>query len=625
MSDENAATNREAVNPRNGDGGADAVVLTGAEIVCECLLHEGVDIVFGYPGGAILPTYDALTRYPQLHHVLTRHEQGASHMADGYARATGKVGVAMATSGPGATNLVTGIATAMMDSSPIVCITGQVPTGAIGSDAFQETDVTGITLPITKHNYLVTSIDELPEVMREAFHIARTGRPGPVLVDIPKDVQIQEAEFVYPTEPIQLAGYSPPKTARARQVAAALELIRDSKRPIILAGHGISMAGANRELAQLAEKAQIPIALTLLGKGAISEHHPLCLGMMGMHGGAEVNHAIQQADLLIAVGARFDDRVTGKLSEFSPRARVIHIDIDPTSIKKNVHAHIPIVGDVKTVLRELVGVLSSMDGNPASVKAQRKPWQKQVSEWSARHPLAYQQEGKKETKPQYVIEKAYELTKHKAIVVTAPRNVPFQLEIDSAPVFAGRHHQRLCGFSAIARPIRIGLDNTRGRDRIASTEAGHQYADSGGRSGGCAGFMGLAGSMAARFHGQRFPDDAACRFVSLLARRLPGCETAGPGRKTVPKLEMVGICADDSDVGLLVFYRAGRQVRPLYLLGLRRACRHEGGIGLALDRLESTCHCAAIGNSVLPGLRCILNNQERRKFSARWTQRWIPC
>jgi acetolactate synthase-1/2/3 large subunit len=352
MSDENATTNREAVNPEDGD--ADAVVLTGAEIVCECLLREGVDIVFGYPGGAILPTYDALTRYPQLHHVLTRHEQGASHMADGYARATGKVGVAMATSGPGATNLVTGIATAMMDSSPIVCVTGQVPTGAIGSDAFQETDVTGITLPITKHNYLVTSIEELPEVMREAFHIARTGRPGPVLVDIPKDIQMQETEFVYPTEPIELAGYSPPRTARARQVDAALELIRDSKRPIILAGHGISMAGANRELALLAEKTQIPIALTLLGKGAISEHHPLCLGMMGMHGGAEVNHAIQQADLLIALGMRFDDRVTGNLATYAPDSRKIHVDIDPSEINKNVTVDVGIVGDLGEVLRQLL-------------------------------------------------------------------------------------------------------------------------------------------------------------------------------------------------------------------------------------------------------------------------------
>ncbi len=352
----------------------DTVVLTGAEIVCECLLREEVDIVFGYPGGAILPTYDALTKYPQLHHVLTRHEQGASHMADGYARATGRVGVAMATSGPGATNLVTGIATAMMDSSPVVCITGQVPTGAIGSDAFQETDVTGITLPITKHNYLVRSIEELPEVMREAFHIARTGRPGPVLVDIPKDVQIQTAEFVYPTEPIELRGYRPPRAARARQVEAALELIRESRRPIILAGHGISMAGANSELAQLAEKTRIPVALTLLGKGALSEHHPFCLGMMGMHGGAEVNHAIQQADLLIALGMRFDDRVTGNLATYARNSRKIHIDIDPSEINKNVTVDVGIVGDLGEVLGQL---LERVERQPDET------WLDRIAKWRA--------------------------------------------------------------------------------------------------------------------------------------------------------------------------------------------------------------------------------------------------
>ncbi len=334
--------------------GTDAVVLTGAEIVCECLLREGIDIVFGYPGGAILPAYDALTQYPQLHHVLVRHEQGASHMADGYARATGKVGVAMATSGPGATNLVTGIATALMDSSPIVCITGQVPTGAIGTDAFQETDVTGITIPITKHNYLVTSVDELADVMREAFHIARTGRPGPVLVDIPKDVQTQTTEFVYSEEPVTLPGYRTPRRGRADQIDRALELIRGSKRPLILAGHGISMADANRELKELCERTQIPVALTLLGKGAISEHHPLCLGMMGMHGGAEVNHAIQQADLLIALGMRFDDRVTGNLATYAQESRKIHVDIDPSEINKNVRVDVGIVGDLGEVLRQLL-------------------------------------------------------------------------------------------------------------------------------------------------------------------------------------------------------------------------------------------------------------------------------
>ncbi len=372
MSHSNASDNGQ---PANGAGMcAEGVVLTGAEIVCECLLREGVDLVFGYPGGAILPTYDALTKYPRIHHVLTRHEQGASHMADGYARATGKVGVAIATSGPGATNLVTGIATAMMDSSPIVCITGQVPTGAIGSDAFQETDVTGITIPITKHNYLVRTIEELPEVMREAFHIARTGRPGPVLIDIPKDVQIQAAPFAYPTAPIDLRGYQPPQAARARQVDAALTLIRDSKRPVILAGHGISMAGANRELAQLAEKARIPVALTLLGKGAISEHHPLCMGMMGMHGGAEVNHAIQGADLLIALGMRFDDRVTGNIATYAPDSRKIHVDIDPSEINKNVQVDVGIVGDLGDVLRQL---LDRVERQPSQA------WFDRIAAWRA--------------------------------------------------------------------------------------------------------------------------------------------------------------------------------------------------------------------------------------------------
>ena len=377
MNDDTTATNKPDPEPAAASSG-DVIELTGAEIVCECLLREGVDILFGYPGGAILPTYDALTRYPQLHHVLTRHEQGASHMADGYARATGKVGVAMATSGPGATNLVTGIATALMDSSPIVCITGQVPTGAIGTDAFQETDVTGITIPITKHNYLVTSVDELAAVMHEAFHIARTGRPGPVLVDIPKDVQIQTTEFVYPTEPVTLPGYQPPRAGRPDQIDAALKLILESKRPLILAGHGVSMARANRELAQLCERAQIPVALTLLGKGAISEHHPLCLGMMGMHGGAEVNHAIQQADLLIALGMRFDDRVTGNLATYAQESRKIHVDIDPSEINKNVKVDVGIVGDLGQVLRQLVGRVE---------RQADQAWLDRIAEWRAESEL----------------------------------------------------------------------------------------------------------------------------------------------------------------------------------------------------------------------------------------------
>jgi acetolactate synthase-1/2/3 large subunit len=340
------------------------MILTGAEIIMECLLREGVHVMFGYPGGAILPTYDAMTKYPQLHHVLVRHEQGAAHMADGFARATGKVGVAIATSGPGATNLVTGIATAMMDSSPIVCITGQVPRGAIGSDAFQETDVTGVTLPVTKHNYLVADVEELAYVMREAFYIARTGRPGPVLVDVPKDVQTQKTEFVYPDGEIRLPGYRPPKQAEEKDIAAALELIHNAKRPIILAGHGVIMSGATQELRELSERAQIPVTLTLLGKGAMPEDHPLNLRMMGMHGEAASNYAIQEADLLIALGMRFDDRVTGNLKTYSPDSRKIHIEIDPSEIGKNVKVDVGIAGDVRTVLSQLLpGVKPQQHGD----------------------------------------------------------------------------------------------------------------------------------------------------------------------------------------------------------------------------------------------------------------------
>ncbi len=347
-------------------------ILSGAEIILECLLLEGVDLVFGYPGGTILPTYDALSKYPQLHHVLVRHEQGACHMADGYARATGKVGVAIATSGPGATNLVTGIATAMLDSTPLVCITGQVPRGVIGSDAFQEIDVTGITLPITKHNYLVTDVSELAYTIKEAFFIARTGRPGPVLIDVPKDVQNQKIEFEYPEGEIRLPGYRPPTLAPADDVAAAVELINKAQRPIILAGHGVMMSGAVAELRELAERAGIPVALTLLGTGALPEEHPLVLGMMGMHGTAASNHAIQQADVLIALGMRFDDRVTGNIKTYSPDSKKIHIDIDPSEINKNIRVDIGIAGDLRTVLTQIL---------PGVQPTQHGAWLNQIRDW----------------------------------------------------------------------------------------------------------------------------------------------------------------------------------------------------------------------------------------------------
>lgn len=346
--------------------------LTGSEIIFECLLREGVDMMFGYPGGAILPFYDALSKYPQIHHVLVRHEQSAAHMADGYARATGRVGVAIATSGPGATNLTTGIATAMMDSSPIVCITGQVATPLIGTDAFQEVDITGITQPITKHNYLVYHVDELAYTIREAFHIARTGRPGPVLIDVPKDIQNAKTEFVYPEEEIHLSGYHPPKEAAQSEIEAALRLIQEAERPVVLAGHGVLMSGAMREVLRFVETTQTPFALTLLGKGGLPENHPLSLGMMGMHGTAAANHAIQNADLLLAFGMRFDDRVTGNLKTYAPNAKKIHIDIDSSELHKNVHVEVPIEGDLKTVLNQLLPVLSS---------SEHKTWLGQIRDW----------------------------------------------------------------------------------------------------------------------------------------------------------------------------------------------------------------------------------------------------
>lgn len=391
--------------------------LNGSEIFVESLKREGVKTIFGIPGGVVLKLFDVLHQQEDVEVVLTRHEQGAVHMAEGYAKATGKAGVALVTSGPGMTNIVTGLADAMMDSVPLVAFTGQVPTNLIGNDAFQEADNIGISRPCTKHNVLVKDVSELATVIKEAFYIANTGRPGPVLVDIPKDVSTESAEFRYP-EKVSIRGYRPTVSGNRHQIKQAAHEVLKARRPVIYVGGGAIFSGAANEVREFADLTQIPVTMTVMGLGAFPGTHPLCMGMLGMHGTYCANMAMHEADLLIAVGARFDDRVTGKLSEFSPRARVIHIDIDPTSIKKNVHAHIPIVGDVKTVLRELVNALRSMDGDPDSVKTQRRPWIKQVHAWAAEHPLAYRQEGGKQTKPQYVIEKAYELTRHKAIVVT---------------------------------------------------------------------------------------------------------------------------------------------------------------------------------------------------------------
>jgi acetolactate synthase I/II/III large subunit len=326
---------------------------TGAQILLESLMREGVKVIFGYPGGANLPIYDALSQYPDLHHVLGRHEQGLTHMADGYARAGGGVGVAMATSGPGATNMVTGIATAMMDSSPIVCITGQVASYYIGFDAFQETDITGITLPITKHNYLVTDVRDIAHTVREAFYIARTGRPGPVLIDIAKDAQQASIEWTYDDTPIRLPGYRANLTPVSSEMQRAVELINSAKRPMILAGRGVMLSGAMQELREFAEMTQTPVAMTLLGLGCFPSQHPLSLGMMGMHGESWTNRSIQEADLLLAFGMRFDDRVTGNLKTYAPHARKIHLEIDPSEVNKNVKVDAALIGDLRETLHQM--------------------------------------------------------------------------------------------------------------------------------------------------------------------------------------------------------------------------------------------------------------------------------
>lgn len=344
---------------------------TGAQIIWESLLREGVDVVFGYPGGAIMPAYDALLDYP-VHHVLVRHEENAAFAAGGYARASGKVGVCMATSGPGATNLVTGLADAMLDSVPIVAITGQVSSAFVGSDAFQETDVTGVTLPVTKHNYLVKDVRELPQVLKEAFYIARSGRPGPVLVDVCKDVQFAATDVDYDAIKVRLPGYQPKLRAATDQIRRAAAYINTAKRPVILAGHGIILSGAHVELRELAERGNIPISTTLLGIGSIPESHPLNLRMMGMHGEAWANHTIQSADLLIALGMRFDDRVTGNLSSYAKHADIIHIDIDPAEINKNVLADLGIAGDVKQVLGQIL---------PLVKHHERAEWFAQIAAW----------------------------------------------------------------------------------------------------------------------------------------------------------------------------------------------------------------------------------------------------
>jgi acetolactate synthase-1/2/3 large subunit len=389
-------------------GAIQSMRLSGAHIVWQSLVNEGVDTIFGISGGAVIHLFHALPEYP-IHLVLMRHEQGAAHAADGYARATGKIGVCIATSGPGATNLVTGIANAYMDSSPILAITGQVPNALLGKDAFQETDITGITLPITKHNYLVTDVDDLATTIKEAVYVARTGRPGPVLIDITKDAQAATTEYVYPDD-VDLPGYKPTYHGNPRQIRQAAALINQAEHPVILAGRGIILAGAYEELRELVEKAHIPVATTLLGKSAIPESHELCLRQVGMHGEAFVNRAVQDSDLLIAIGMRFSDRVTGTLSTFAPHAKIVHIDLDPAEIGKNVSVDLPIVGDAKLVLSELV---------PLVEPREHATWLAKIAEWrddSDQHDILSSEF--EELLPQYVIRQICEATDGQALMVS---------------------------------------------------------------------------------------------------------------------------------------------------------------------------------------------------------------
>jgi len=387
---------------------------TGAEILIESLRHEGVDTLFGFPGGAVLKIYDTLMNYSEeVRHILVRHEQGAVHAADGYARSSGKVGVCLVTSGPGATNTVTGIATAYMDSIPLVILTGQVPTMLIGNDAFQEADIVGITRPCTKHSYLVKDVKDLPMTIKQAFYLARTGRPGPILVDLPKDVMADSSEFSYPSK-VKLASYNPTYVGHAGQIKRAAKLMAKAERPLIYAGGGVISSNASKELTALAQKFSLPVTTTLMGLGCFPGTNPLFLGMLGMHGTFQANMAVTHCDTLIAIGARFDDRVTGKVESFSPQSKKIHIDIDPTSISKNVLVDIPIVGDAKNVLKNILKVFEE---EPAQDWTKmRAPWLRRIDEWKTAYPLTYKPGPC--IKPQFVIEKIYEVTGGDVIITT---------------------------------------------------------------------------------------------------------------------------------------------------------------------------------------------------------------
>ena len=387
--------------------------LTGAEIVVRCLQEEGVDTVFGYPGGAVLHIYDAFFKQDRVRHVLVRHEQGAIHAAEGYAQATGKVGVGLVTSGPGATNAVTGLATAHMDSVPMVVITGQVPTAMIGNDAFQEADTVGITRPCTKHNFLVKNVEDLAETIKKAFHIAASGRPGPVVVDVPKDVSGAECEFEYPAE-IHMRSYNPTIKGHSGQIKKAVELMKGAERPMVYTGGGVVLGDAAEELTQLVRKFNFPITNTLMGLGGYPGDDPLFVGMLGMHGTYEANMAMTHCDVLVAIGARFDDRVTGKIERFAPHAKIIHVDIDPASISKNVEVDVPIVGHVQSVLEEMNQAADKIGtGDPDRIE----PWWDQIREWQGRDCLYYDRDSAL-IKPQYVLEKLYEVTGGNAIITS---------------------------------------------------------------------------------------------------------------------------------------------------------------------------------------------------------------
>lgn len=389
--------------------------LTGAQILLESLKKEGVDVLFGYPGGAVLDIYDELPRHPELKHILVRHEQGAVHAADGYARASGKVGVCLVTSGPGATNTVTGIATAYCDSIPLVVFTGQVPTRLIGNDAFQEVDIVGITRPCTKHNFLVKDITRLAQTLREAFFLARSGRPGPVLVDLPKDVMQASTEFVWP-EDVSMRSYNPTYKPNLNQLRRSAEEISKARRPMLLAGGGVILSNGSQALRELAQTLHLPVAYTLMGLGAFPATDPLSLGMVGMHGTYAANMSINHTDLLICVGARFDDRVTGKLDAFAPSARIVHIDIDPTSIRKNVEVDVPVVGDCRLALEGILEICKAKMGDRDWLE-EHTEWLSTVAGWKKDHPLCYSDEGTA-IKPQKVVETLFELTKGDAILTT---------------------------------------------------------------------------------------------------------------------------------------------------------------------------------------------------------------